>query len=146
MVKSEEAVKYLTKKCKDIIARYINDYFHINLHVSLCVDNDEKLCEDEYLKCYFEEENKIVAEALKSAKNASKEAQKKNMEDLIMGKPFKDTPVSIASIAEDSGRVAIQGCIFNTEIKTLNNGKTIISFNITDNTNSITAKICKGRK
>lgn len=142
MVKSEEAVKYLTaKKCNNIIARYINDYFHINLHVSLCVDNDEKLCEDEYLKCYFEEENKIVAEALKSAKNASKEAQKKNMEDLIMGKPFKDTPVSIASIAEDSGRVAIQGCIFNTEIKTLNNGKTIISFNITDNTNSITAKI-----
>ena len=142
MVNSEEAVKYLTsKKCNDIIARYINDYFHNNLHVLICVDNEDKLCEDEYLKCYFEEEKKMVAEALKHAKNCSRDNQEKNMEYLIMGRPFKDAPVSIASIAEDSGRVAIQGCIFNTEIKTLNSGKTIISFNITDNTNSITAKI-----
>jgi DNA polymerase-3 subunit alpha (Gram-positive type) len=58
-----------------------------------------------------------------------------------MGRVFSDIPISIASITEDSGRVTVQGSIFNTEVKTLNNGKTIIIFNITDNTNSITAKI-----
>ena len=141
-VKSEEAAKYLTaKKCNDIIERYINDYFNISLHVSICADNEEKYCEDEYLKCYFEEENKIITEALKPIKSDNSGKAKENKDELIMGKPFKDTPVSIASITEDSGRVTIQGCIFNTEIKTLNNGRTIITFNITDNTNSITAKI-----
>lgn len=143
MVKSEEAAEYLTsKKCNDILARYISDYFNIKLRVLISFDDEEKLCEDEYLKCYFEEENRIIAEALKNNKNSSSNSSAaSNKDELIMGRPFKDTPVSIASITEDSGRVVIQGCMFNTEIKTLNNGKTIITFNITDNTNSITAKI-----
>ena len=58
-----------------------------------------------------------------------------------MGRSFKDEPVNISEISEDSGKVTIQGTIFNTEVKTLNNGTTIIIFNITDNTNSITAKV-----
>lgn len=142
MVKSEEASVYLkSKKCHDILARYLSDYFNIKLQVFICFDNEEKLCDDEYLKCYFEEENRIIAETLKDNKNGSKGMVKPNKDELIMGRPFKDAPVSIASITEESGRVAIRGCIFNTEIKNLNNGKTIITFNVTDNTNSITAKI-----
>ncbi len=140
---SKEAASYLmSKKCHSIVAQYIKDYFNINLQVMICFNEEEKLCSEDYLKCYLEEENRIVAEALKPNKSDnSKDRAKERKDAVIMGRPFNDIPVSISSIKEDSGRVAVQGSIFNTEVKTLNNGKTIIIFNITDNTNSITAKI-----
>jgi len=140
-VASKEAASYLTsKKCHSIISQYLNDYFNINNQVTICFNEEERCCDAEYLKCYIEEENKIVAEALRPKKNENSKTNERK-DTVIMGRPFNDIPVSIASITEDSGRVAIQGSIFNTEVKTLNNGKTIIIFNITDNTNSITAKI-----
>ncbi len=58
-----------------------------------------------------------------------------------MGRSFNDPPVDIDEITQDTGRVTIQGSIFSVESKTLNNGKTIITFNITDYTNSITVKL-----
>ncbi|KUO76143.1 MAG: DNA polymerase III subunit alpha [Clostridia bacterium BRH_c25] len=143
MVTSKEAEGYLiSKKCHGIVSQYIKDYFNIDSQVLICFNEEEKLCSEEYLKCYFEEETKMVAEAMKTCKNDSGKNKAKERKDaVIMGRPFNDIPISIATIAEDSGRVTIQGSIFNTEVKVLNNGKTIIIFNITDNTNSITAKI-----
>ncbi len=143
VVQSKEAAGYLTsRKCPGIVAQYMKDYFNVECQVMICFNEEERLCEEEYLKCYFEEENKMVAEALKSSENKkTKDKNKERKDAVIMGRSFNDIPVSISSIAEDSGRVTIQGSIFNTEVKTLNNGKTIIIFNITDNTNSITAKI-----
>lgn len=142
-VASKEAAGYLiSKKCNSLVAQYIKDYFNIDSQVLICFNEEEKLCSEEYMKCYIEEENKIVAEALKNHKSdSSKDKAKERKDAVIMGRPFNDIPVSIATITEASGRVTIQGSIFNTEVKTLNNGKTIIIFNITDNTNSITAKI-----
>lgn len=141
MAASKEAVSYLmSRKCHSIVAQYIKDYYNINSQVIICCNEEEKSCSDEYLKSYFEEENKIAAEAMKPKKGDNGKA-KERKDAVIMGRPFNDIPISIASITEDSGRVAVQGSIFNTEVKTLNNGKTIIIFNITDNTNSITAKI-----
>jgi DNA polymerase III subunit alpha, Gram-positive type len=144
IVASKEAASYLiSKKCHSIVAQYIKDYFNINSQVLICFNEEDKLCSDEYMKCYLEEENKIVAEALKPSQGNKdgKDKAKERKDAIIMGRVFNDIPISIVSITEDSGRVAIQGSIFNTEVKTLNNGKTIIVFNITDNTNSITAKI-----
>ncbi len=140
-VSSKEAAGYLSsRKCGTILSQYMKDYLNLTLQVSICFNEEDRLCEEEYLKCYLEEENKIVAEALKP-KSGGKEKQKERNDVVIMGRVFNDIPVSISSIAEDSGRVTIQGTIFNTEVKNLNNGKTIIIFNITDNTNSVTAKI-----
>ncbi|HWR59983.1 MAG TPA: PolC-type DNA polymerase III [Clostridia bacterium] len=140
-VPSREAADYLaSRKCGNILSQYLKDYFNIDSRVTICFNEEDKLCAEEYLKCYFEEENKIVSELLKP-KNGGKDKAKERNDIVIMGRAFNDIPVSISSIAEDSGRVTIQGTIFNTEVKNLNNGKTIIIFNITDNTNSITAKI-----
>jgi len=140
-VSSKEAAGYLSsRKCATILSQYFKDYLSLDSQVSICFNEEDKLCDEEYLKCYLEEENKIVAEVLKP-KSGSKEKAKERTDVVIMGRAFNDIPISIASIAEDSGRVTIQGTIFNTEVKNLNNGKTIIIFNITDNTNSITAKI-----
>lgn len=143
-VTTSEAAEYLSsKKIENMIEDYIKAYFNIKSKVLIEYDENEGTDEEDYRKIYEEEENKMVIEALKpNAK--SKEAKGKSeaqMSKIIMGRPFGDAPASISGIAEDSGRVTIQGSIFNTEVKTLNNGKTIIIFNITDNTNSITAKI-----
>ncbi|MGE5629846.1 MAG: PolC-type DNA polymerase III [Caulobacteraceae bacterium] len=141
-VTTKEAAIYLTsKKFGELVEQYINDYFNLNSRVMVKYNETEKQDAEEYIKSYQEEENKIVIEALKTNNKNSKGKDPEQKDKVIMGRPFGDTPVSISGITEDSGRVTIQGSIFNKEVKTLNNGKTIIIFNVTDNTNSITAKI-----
>lgn len=143
-VATKEAAGYLSsKKFELMVENYIRDYFNLSTRVLLKYDGNERQDDEEYIKTYEEEESKIVAQALKTrdGNKGSKGKSEAQTSKVIMGRPFGDAPVLISQIAEDSGRVTIQGSIFNTEVKTLNNGKTIIIFNVTDNTNSITAKI-----
>jgi len=142
-VATKEAASYLSsKRFENTVEQYIKDYFNISSKILLEWDKSEVLDEEDYLKIYEQEEVKMIKEALKTEKGKEKKAKSENqMSKVVMGRPFGDPPIPISEIQEDSGRVTIQGSIFNTEIKNLNNGKTIIVFNITDNTNSITAKI-----
>ncbi len=144
-VMTKEGADYLyAKKCDKTLEKYIKDYLNADVKVSIQYVN-ECLKKEEYFSGYLEEESRMVEAALKpqrqgkDGKDKGKPGEAKD--SVIMGKAVYDSPVSISQIAEDSGRITIQGTIFNCEIKTLNNGKTIIIFNITDNTNSITAKI-----
>ena len=62
-------------------------------------------------------------------------------EKIIYGKPMKRDIVNIGSLDADSGRVAVWGEIFQTELKKLNGqGKTVITFEITDGTGSVKVK------
>ncbi|MGE5677807.1 MAG: hypothetical protein ACM3ZR_07095, partial [Pseudomonadota bacterium] len=68
-VASKEAASYLnSKKCNSILSQYLKDYLNIDTQVMICFNEADKQCDEEYLKCYFEEENKIVNEALKPKK------------------------------------------------------------------------------
>ena len=57
---------------------------------------------------------------------------------IIYGKPVKRDLLKIGDLTLDSGKVAVFGEIFSTELKKLNGkGKTVVSFEITDGTGSI---------
>ena len=65
---------------------------------------------------------------------------------LIVGRNanIKDTIVRIADITPNEGRVAVQGEVSNIEAKELRSGKTLISFDLYDGSNSMTCKVfCK---
>ena len=65
---------------------------------------------------------------------------------LIVGRNanIRETVVKITDITPNEGRVALQGEISNIEAKELRSGKTLISFDLYDGSNSITCKVfCK---
>lgn len=62
--------------------------------------------------------------------------------DVIYGRDFTDDAVTMNSVQEDYGDVVFRGKIFALETRELRNGrKTIVTFNLTDFTDSFTAKI-----
>ncbi|QUH20798.1 PolC-type DNA polymerase III [Alkaliphilus sp. B6464] len=60
---------------------------------------------------------------------------------VLLGKNFSGEISKLIDIRTDSGRVIVEGEIFSIEIKELSGGKKLAIINITDYTNSITAKI-----
>ncbi|MDF2591947.1 MAG: polymerase alpha subunit, partial [Clostridia bacterium] len=132
------------KKCGEIFEKFTLNYLKLDLRFKVEY-KDEAFPEEEHHNSLREEEQKLVAETMsgrpKSSKSTKDGGQNSNAAAVILGKTFNSPAVEIDEITQDSGRVTIQGSIFNVESKTLNNGKTIITFNITDFTNSMTVKL-----
>jgi len=61
--------------------------------------------------------------------------------DIIYGRPFEGDSIPIKDIQEEIGEVVIRGKILSTEERELRNEKFLISFNVTDFTDTISAKI-----
>ena len=58
----------------------------------------------------------------------------------VLGKPFNDPSSPIASITQESGRVAFKGTVFRVENREIKSGKVIATFDMTDYTGSVTVK------
>ncbi|MCL0077681.1 PolC-type DNA polymerase III [Peptococcaceae bacterium] len=71
-----------------------------------------------------------------SAKN--KEVREEN--GVVLGKHIKSDPVKIKDLQQEERYAVVSGRVFGMEIKELKSGRYIVIFNITDNTDSITAK------
>lgn len=92
-----------------------------------------------------EEEERALLEEVMTAVQQEKENKGGNPAEavttLLIGYEIKDEPVPISQIQEEERRIVIQGTVFNTEIKELRSGRHLLTFNITDYTDSLTVKI-----
>ena len=71
---------------------------------------------------------------------------KANVTDMLYGRPIKDDIISLHSINDNSGRVAISGKVFFVDEREITSKKTgkvfhLLSMDITDNEDSISAKM-----
>ena len=60
---------------------------------------------------------------------------------MLYGRDFDDEPISIDRIEGEMGEVVIRGKILTNESRELRSGKTIVIFNVSDFTDTITVKI-----
>lgn len=60
---------------------------------------------------------------------------------LSIGRNIEGPLTPIKEIVDEMRRVAVKGRVFNSETRTLPSGRTLVQFNLTDNTDSITAKM-----
>ena len=67
--------------------------------------------------------------------------KKSDNPDVLYGRDFDDEFVSIRDIAGEMGEVTIRGQIINTDSRLLKSGKTIVIFDVTDFTDTITVKL-----
>jgi DNA polymerase-3 subunit alpha (Gram-positive type) len=63
------------------------------------------------------------------------------VQPLCIGRPIEAEPMPIHDIADEMRRAVIEGRVFSVDRRTLPSGRTLVQFNITDETDSITAKL-----
>ena len=61
--------------------------------------------------------------------------------DLIYGRTIRDEPIPMSEVSEESGRVAVEGVVFQQESRQLKSGKYLLTFALSDYTGSISGKI-----
>ena len=85
-------------------------------------------------------EEKAQASGSKRQRKKDADASDPQIVEVIMGKNFNDSIMSMNEVTQDSGKVAILGIISNVEFREIRGNRFLCSFDITDYTNSLTIK------
>ena len=149
------AAYYMYKKGIDnYLIHRIKDQFGIDVNVTFknkkTTEEDKKVYEDK--KESFEKQliSAILSEQVmkETAKeNALTDAAQENIsKGIIIGKGFTGEPIKIAESKLEGEKVIIEGDIFNLEEKETKSGKYIVTFDITDGSDSTTVKFFTEKK
>ena len=136
--------------CDKLIEELILDTFGQKVIVEF---NDCEMDQDfreKYLEFKESEEAKVHSIALAEEKAQGKGSKKHRKKDtdandaqvveIILGKSFNDSMMSMNEVTQDSGKVAIRGDISNVAFREIRGNSFLCSFDITDYTNSLTIK------
>ncbi|MFC0558569.1 PolC-type DNA polymerase III [Halalkalibacter alkalisediminis] len=97
---------------------------------------------DKFVEKRNEEDHSKVVEAILEKKKAENQAEKElSGKPLVIGYPIKDDPMPLEAIVDEERRVTVQGLVFNAETRELRSGRTLLTFKITDYTDSILVKM-----
>jgi len=92
-----------------------------------------------------EEEERALIEVVMTAQQAEKESKDNGRADavttLMIGYPIKEDPVPIQQIQDEERRIVVQGMVFGAELKELRSGRHLLTFHVTDYTDSLTVKV-----
>lgn len=97
--------------------------------------------EDRINNLALAEEKALVSGGKKRRRKKETDDSDSQVIDIILGKNFSDSLMSINEVTQDSGRVAVRGDIFNVAFKEIRGNRYICSFDITDYTSSLTVKL-----
>jgi len=145
------------KKINKFIKHMYDKQYNINFVDKLGSEEIAKMAEDKranemmVLKDIRTTQSNNAAELSRKVEENKQEVkaegdEKKANSLLIVGRNanIKEPAVRITDITPNEGRVAIQGEVSNIEAKELRSGKTLISFDLYDGSNSMTCKVfCK---
>ncbi|OLS37507.1 PolC-type DNA polymerase III [Alkalihalophilus pseudofirmus] len=88
-----------------------------------------------------QEDHSKVVEAILEKKKMEQKSDEFEGKDLVLGYPIKDDPIPLEAIVDEERRVTVQGYVFDAETRELRSGRTLLTFKITDYTDSIMVKI-----
>lgn len=148
--------KMIERRVDTQIENFFLNLFKVSMKCNIDVDSNKKFILEQYEQ-QKENENMVLINQIKKQNpientNHDKQYQTKDKisdfknslpssSSILVGKNFSGDISRLIDIRSDSGRVIVEGEIFNIEIKELNGGKKLATINITDYTNSITLKI-----
>ena len=152
------------KRVKEILVTIYKERFDIDLQVDVeRIDKGESQYAIDAGEALKQEVRKIVTtyeeakkEAKEEAKQERQEAREKkefvrrernftqrriNDKDIFYGRGFEGEETKISEIYDEIGEVVIKGQIFSVDTREIRNEKTIVMFNVTDFTDSISVKL-----
>lgn len=133
------------KKIEPLAHQFYNQLFPFNKRfIYEIVETDEQH------KSFVEEREKEDEQrALQTAQEMAaiqksdkkKGSGKESTSTIMFGYQIKDEPVLIDTIVEEDRKVCVQGYVFDVDLRELKSGRMLLTFNITDYSNSITVKL-----
>ncbi|MFZ5640129.1 MAG: exonuclease domain-containing protein, partial [Bacillota bacterium] len=147
-VKNELGLEVLCqKKADSLISTLLCKEFGVNVE-TLIRAADTPEC-DETGEWLEQQEEELARALVCSAGSGGPAAAKKVAPQpggIMLGKPIKDEPRMVQDVQEEEKSVVIQGRVFNVDVRELKSGRTMITFDLTDLTDSITVKVFDDNK
>lgn len=115
----------------------------LNLDLSVKMSQDRIQEEGDFLDTKILEEKKIAVNAIKdggSHSRSNSSSSKKTNKNYRFGKLIKAEPMEIREINLQTGSCIIEGQVFQIETRQIRNNNTLVTFNMSDGTDSITVK------
>jgi len=152
-------------------ARYTiisDDCLHVELPNGLAMEIARQKCCDEYIKQLIQSElgyavklqfingeagaeddlchelQQEMEQQLKTSsarKAATSDKEQKKVLVTLLGRAFKEAAIPIVTVKDEERKVVIAGKVFGVDIRELRSGRQLITFNITDTTDSISVKV-----
>ncbi|MBM7867153.1 DNA polymerase-3 subunit alpha (Gram-positive type) [Heliobacterium gestii] len=130
------------------------------VRLPILLEEAEPQMNDEYLQAQEEEEKRLLAEQFKAAAEANGNGGNGGATGggsggdkgavpagEIYGKAIGDTAfMPLKDIQDEEKSVIIQGRVFGLETRDLKSGRRLVTFNVTDESDSITVKVFEGEK
>lgn len=103
---------------------------------------------EEEMQTFRENVQKEIQERMEKAKIEFERQQKERanepdmpVNEVCIGYEIKDDPVTIKTIQDEERRIVIEGYIFDSEVRELRSGRVLLTFKMTDYTDSILVKV-----
>lgn len=122
---------------KNLETRILNE---LGIPISIVMSDDKIKVREDFLEQKNLEEDTMAKEIISRAKEIRQNPPSLENKNYIYGKKINADIKKIEDISLESGSCAIEGKIFQLETREIRNNKTLVTFNISDKTNSITAK------
>ncbi|ENK1241954.1 PolC-type DNA polymerase III [Clostridium botulinum] len=147
---NEFLCRFLSKnRFESKLKSYIRDIFGIKCNVKL--EYDKSFNEEDYFKTIEIMEKSMIKNVLSEIKSKEKKVVKKENSlkpseneskdnSIILGRSIREDSIFMKDLNENSGIVVVCGDIFKKEVIETKTGRKIVTFFITDYTNSMTVK------
>jgi len=147
---TSKGINYVLRsnRIDSIVKEKIQKELNINLDViieDLSIEDDQ----DGFMEKREMEEKKISIDLLNNNGKVEKSVNKDPKpvkDDYVYGKKIDEEPINISHITSDISSAVIVGEVFDLEFKDIKTKKKLATFNITDLTSSITAKVFLNEK
>jgi DNA polymerase-3 subunit alpha (Gram-positive type) len=137
----EVELQMLQKKIEPILGGFYNKFFPWNVKIKYQLKESEEAYQ-QFIEAREKEDQDRAEAALKDKLDTKSEQSKKDVvTELLIGYQIKDEPIQIKGIQEEEKRVTVQGHIFDVDLRELRSGRSLLTFKMTDYSDSITVKL-----
>ncbi|OYD09479.1 PolC-type DNA polymerase III [Paludifilum halophilum] len=131
----------VSKQLDQVVASLFQEVSGTRLQVALSY-RESDTAREQFQERREEAERKLVEEAMVHLEESEPPPEEEADEGPVaIGYDFRDEPILTKEITDEERRVCIQGCVFKSEVRELRSGRTLLTFNVTDYTDSIAVKV-----
>jgi DNA polymerase-3 subunit alpha (Gram-positive type) len=137
-VPNDLGVEYIQAK-HQTVENYLLKKFGIKVTVFCELDSDQPAAE--YLDQTKNLEQECLQELFASKSKPRDEAPAKVRENCLLGREFKVEVIPLRQVQDEERQIIVTGEIFNLDYRQLKTGRKLLTFDLTDKTDSISAKV-----
>lgn len=132
------------KKIDEEVKAYFNHAFTREIIVKLQLAESNQEVYEQFMEQIEQENNEAIQQLMAAVPSEPEEEPAADGEEpvrLAIGYDIRDEIVPLMNVVDEEKKIAVQGMVFNLDVKELRNGSTLFTFNLTDFTDSLAMKV-----